>query len=230
MCFLKTKCDILFEDDAILVVNKESGISAIPGRGDAKNDSLLSVLECQSDRKLFVVHRIDRDTSGLIVFAKTTAAHRHLNIQFEKRLVKKTYLALVQGVPTADQTIDAPIYEFGSGRMGIDTRGKKSITEFTVLNRFTTSALLQVKPITGRRHQIRVHLYSIGHPILGDKTYGSPRPVGGVERLMLHAHTIELIHPDKSLIQLEAPLSELWNKIVQNVKGADIKLPIVINE
>jgi tRNA pseudouridine32 synthase/23S rRNA pseudouridine746 synthase len=210
---------VLFEDDAILAVCKESGISAIPGRGDAEADSLLAVLESKYDRKLFVVHRIDRDTSGLIVFAKTAAAHRHLNIQFEKRLVKKAYLALVQGVPSGDQTIDAPVYEFGSGRMGIDTRGKNAITEFSVINRFTSAALLQVKPITGRRHQIRVHLYSIGHPILGDRTYGSSRPVGGVERLMLHAHTIEFVHPDKSLIQLEAPLSEQWNKIVQNVKG-----------
>jgi RluA family pseudouridine synthase len=218
MCSLITKNDILFEDDAILVVNKQSGISAIPGRGDALDDSLLSILESQYDQKLFVVHRIDRDTSGLIVFAKTVAAHRHLNIQFEKRLVKKSYLALVQGVPSGDKTIDAPIYEFGSGRMGVDTRGKNAITEFTVLNRYTSAALLQVKPITGRRHQIRVHLYSIGYPILGDRTYGSPRPVGGVERLMLHAHTIAFTHPDKSLIQLEAPFSEQWIKIVQNVQ------------
>jgi len=218
-CPLTTGYDILFEDDAILVVNKESGISAIPGRGDAEADSLVSVLECQYDRKLFVVHRIDRDTSGLIIFAKTADAHRHLNIQFEKRLVKKSYRALVQGVPSGDQAIDAPIYEFGSGRMGVDSRGKNAITEFTVLNRYTAAALLQVKPITGRRHQIRVHLFSIGHPILGDKTYGSPRPVGAIERLMLHAHTIEFTHPDKSQLQLEAPFSEQWNKIVQNVNG-----------
>jgi RluA family pseudouridine synthase len=220
----------LFEDDAILVVNKESGISAIPGRGDAKDDSLLSILESQYSCKLFVVHRIDRDTSGLIIFAKTAAAHRHLNIQFEKRLVKKSYHALVLGVPSEDQTIDAPIYEFGSGRMGIDTRGKNAITEFTVLYRYTAAALLQVKPLTGRRHQIRVHLYSIGYPILGDKTYGSPRPVGGVERLMLHAHTIEFVHPDKSLIQLETPFSEQWNRIVQNVKDDSINLSIITNK
>lgn len=209
--------DILFEDDEFLVVNKDPGISAIPGRGDAESNSLLSILECQSDRKLFVVHRIDRDTSGLIVFAKTAAAHKHLNIQFEKRLVKKTYLAAVLGVPSVDQTIDAPIYEFGSGRMGVDIRGKKSSTEFTVLKRFPTAALLQVRPVTGRRHQIRVHLYSIGYPILGDKTYGSARPVGGIERLMLHAYTIEFMHPDKSLVQLEAPHSEQWNRIIHNV-------------
>jgi RluA family pseudouridine synthase len=227
---VNTNNNILFEDDSILVVNKESGISVIPGRGDAKNDSLLSVLESQYDRKLFVVHRIDRDTSGLIVFAKTAAAHRHLNIQFENRLVKKTYHALVLGVPSADQIIDSPIYEFGSGRMGIDTRGKNAITEFTVLNRYSATALLQVKPITGRRHQIRVHLYSIGYPILGDKTYGSPRPVGEVERLMLHAYKIEFIHPDKSLLKLEAPHSEQWMKIVQMVKDDSISLPIVMNK
>jgi RluA family pseudouridine synthase len=211
--------DILFEDDAILVVNKDSGISAIPGRGDAETDSLLSLLESQCKRKLFVVHRIDRDTSGLIVFAKTATSHRNLNIQFEKRLVKKAYLALVQGVPSGDQTIDAPIYEFGSGRMGVDIRGKNAVTEFSVLDRYTSTALLHVKPVTGRRHQIRVHLYSIGHPILGDKTYGSPRPVGGALRLMLHAHTIEFMHPDKSLVMLKAPLSEQWNQVVQKVTG-----------
>ena len=216
---MKTRYEILFEDDTILVVNKESGISAIPGRGDAKDESLLSALESHFSRKLFVVHRIDRDTSGLIVFAKTAAAHRHLNIQFEKRLVKKTYHALVQGVPSEDQTIDAPIHEFGSGRMGVDQRGKNAVTEFSVLDRYASAALLQVKPVTGRRHQIRVHLYSIGHPIFGDKTYGSPRPVGGVERLMLHAYTIEFIHPDTSLVQLTAPFSEQWNRIVAQMKG-----------
>ncbi|NLD92365.1 MAG: RluA family pseudouridine synthase [Fibrobacter sp.] len=214
---MSSRYDIVYEDDVILVVNKESGFSAIPGRGDAKADSLLQALESQFERKFFVVHRIDRDTSGLIIFAKTPAAHKHLNIQFEKRLVKKTYLALVMGVPLVDQTIDAPIYEFGSGRMGVDTRGKNAMTEITVLNRFKSTALLMVKPITGRRHQIRVHLYSIGHPIMGDKTYGSSRPVGGVERLMLHAHTIEFTHPDKSRVQLEAPLSEQWRDIVQYV-------------
>lgn len=209
---------ILYEDESFVVINKDSGISAIPGRGEDPSLSLLQIAEGKLSQKLFVVHRIDKDTSGVIIFAKDAASHRYMNTLFEKRLVEKQYKAVVLGVPQKDDTIDAPIFEFGSGRMGVSERGKPSQTKYHVEEKMNNSALLDVHPFTGRRHQIRVHLYSIGFPILGDRMYGSPRPVGCVERLMLHACRISFMHPDKTVRTITAPFSEQWNLICENLK------------
>jgi len=209
---------IIYEDEILIAINKDSGIPVIPGRGENSSDSLLQITEQSLSKKLYVVHRIDKDTSGVIMFAKDAQTHRYLNILFEKRDVEKHYLAVVNGIPENGFVIDAPVFEFGSGRMGIDKRGKPSKTRFEIEEKMINAAQLDVCPSSGRRHQIRVHLYSIGFPILGDRIYGYPRPVGGIDRLMLHAKKVCFLHPDGNMCTITAPVSEQWSDIVSKLK------------
>jgi RluA family pseudouridine synthase len=179
--------EILYEDDGLLAVSKASGDLVIPGRG-TEGPSLVERLSERLGGKLFVVHRLDRGASGLVLFARDRQSHRILSGLFEGRRVRKTYWAVVEGeVEQRDGLVDRPIRAFGSGRMGMDGRGKPSETRFRVLERYSRASWLEVNPLTGRRHQIRVHLFAVGHPILGDTRYGSGFPVGGAPRLMLHA-------------------------------------------
>lgn len=208
---------ILYEDDSLIVVNKNSGTPVIPGRGIKDSEVLCRYIEEIRKCKIFIVHRLDRETSGVIVFAKTPDAHRDLCLQFENRKTKKVYLAVVLGKITGSGTIDKPVYEFGSGRMGIDTRGKESQTDYIVKEDFSGASLLEVSPLTGRRHQIRVHLYSIGHPVLGDRLYGDPRPVGNVQRLMLHAYRLTLTIKNGIEKTFCAPTDDLWEQIMQSI-------------
>ena len=181
---------ILFEDETALAVAKPAGRPTIPGRGDI-GEPVSAELARRAGRPLFVVHRLDLDASGVLLFAKTAEAHRRLSLDFEARRVRKTYLALVQGAVGADGAVDRPLRAFGSGRMGTAADGKPSLTRYAVRKAGRGCTLLAAEPVTGRRHQIRVHLYSLGHPILGDRLYGEPRPVGGAPRLMLHALSLE---------------------------------------
>jgi RluA family pseudouridine synthase len=204
---LATICP-LYEDDDILAVDKPEGLAAIPER-HARGGSLFELLSAERREKLYIVHRIDKETSGLILFARNPAAHRRINQQFETRAVEKTYLALVQGLIAADGVIDLPLRQFGSGRVAVDPeRGKPSTTEFRVVERFRSHTLVEARPRTGRRHQIRVHLYSLGHPIAGDPLYGDQAGRQGFSRLMLHAWRLSLILPSERLLRLEAPIPE----------------------
>ncbi|MDE2038638.1 MAG: RNA pseudouridine synthase [Elusimicrobia bacterium] len=182
---------IVFEDGEIVACDKPAGQPSIPARG-ALPPALSSALERALGRKLFVVHRLDRDASGLIVFAKTAAAHARLCAAFAGRKASKSYLALVEGTVSAEGRVDSCLRQFGSGRMGIDERGKPSLTLYRPRRGGRGCSLLRASPVTGRRHQLRVHFWSIGHPILGDRLYGRPRPVGGAPRLMLHACSLSL--------------------------------------
>ena len=205
---------VLYEDERLVAVAKPAGQLMIPGRGPGPGEPLNLELERALGRKVFVVHRLDREASGLCVFAKDAEAHRALCLQFEKRSVRKTYLALVLGEVAQGGTIDGPLKPFGSGRMGVGPAGKASVTRYAVRERLKGSTLLAVEPLTGRRHQIRVHLYSIGHPILGDPLYGKDRPVGGAERLMLHAYELELDSPGGSRLSLRAEPPEDFQRIL----------------
>ena len=157
--------------------------------------------------RLFPVHRLDKDVSGVILFAKTAEAHRYLNGEFEKRRVRKTYLAVCHGVIEKNRgVINAPIREFGSGRMGVDReRGKPAATEFRVVDRRGRFSVVHAYPLTGRRHQIRVHLYSIGHPVVGDRKYGDPGLQKAFPRLILHALSIEFTPPSGGRLTIESP-------------------------
>ena len=184
---------VLLETREIFAVEKAAGRPTIPGRGDI-GEPVSAELERRLGRKLFVVHRLDLDASGLLVLAKTAEAHKRLSAAFEGREARKTYLALVDGRPGESGEIDRPLRQFGSGRWGVAKpgEGKPSVTAWRRLSEGTGCALLEARPLTGRRHQLRVHLYSIGHAILGDRLYGESRPVGGAPRLMLHALALEL--------------------------------------
>jgi RluA family pseudouridine synthase len=198
---------VLFENDDVVVVDKPAGLAAIPTR-DGQEASLLELLQAERGERLYVVHRIDKGTSGVIVFARNAETHRWLNRQFETRCIEKTYLALVHGVVAPDTgTIDKPLRQFGSGRVAVDPeRGKPSVTEFRVIERFPSYTLIQAHPRTGRRHQIRVHLYHLGHPIVGDPLYGDGMAQKEPPRLMLHALKMTFQSPSGQSVTIDAPV------------------------
>jgi len=194
---------IVFEDERLVAVDKPAGRPTIPGRGEI-GEPVSAELERRLGRRVYVVHRLDREASGLLVLAKDAATHRLLCAEFEGRRARKSYLAAVAGALTGEGTIDAPLKEFGSGRVAPAPDGKPSLTRWRVLRGLRGAALLEVRPETGRKHQIRAHLASIGHPILGDPRYGPPpRPIGGAARLLLHARTLRL--EAGRVYELEAP-------------------------
>lgn len=185
--------EILLRTEAFVALGKPVGIATIAER-DLAAPCLRSELERELGEKVYVVHRLDKEVSGVVLFARHAEAHRELSMAFERREVKKAYLALVHGRPAWDSLVaDQPIFAFGSGRMGVDARrGKASTTELRVLRRGEAHALVEAQPITGRRHQIRVHLYAAGHAIAGDLRYGERELQARYPRLMLHAHRLEL--------------------------------------
>ena len=169
---------IVFEDDDFIALNKPSGLLSIPDR-EGKEPSLKSLLQ-EKYGHIFTVHRLDKDTSGLIVFAKNETAHRHLSIQFEERLTEKIYVGLVLGSPTNQSgTINLSLAEntVTRGTMIIHRRGKESITDYEVLENFGSYSWMQFRIHTGRTHQIRVHMKDMGHPIVCDDLYGDGKPL-----------------------------------------------------
>ena len=169
------KPDILFEDESIVIVSKPAGMLTIPDRFDKDFPNIRTFLINQYD-EIFTVHRLDRDTSGVLVFAKNAEAHKHLSMQFEHQQVQKTYLAIVRGIISKDdQDIDIPLIADTrkKGLMRPSARGKESFTSVHVAQRFRMASLLECKPKTGRLHQIRVHLSAIGYPLLVDPDYGN---------------------------------------------------------
>ena len=206
---------VIFEDDDIAAVDKPENLASIPTRA-AGETSVLSLLALRYPHKLFVVHRLDKEVSGVMLFAKNARAHKSLNAQFFNRSVKKTYLLVAHGVIAEDGgVIDKPVRQFGSGRMGVDeAKGKQSITEFSVLNRSGNFSFVRAVPRTGRRHQIRVHFYSIGHPIAGDPRYGNAGSREAFPRLMLHAASITFAFPSGGIKTVESPLPESFTKVL----------------
>jgi RluA family pseudouridine synthase len=179
---------VVYEDERLIAVAKPAGQAMAAGGGVEAADTLQAAVAAHIGSKAYIVHRLDRETSGVVVFAKTADAHRELSRQFEARQVTKRYLALVEGpMEGRNGELTQPLREFGSGRVGVDATGREAITRWELRERLPAAALLDVEPTTGRRHQIRVHLYAAGHPVLGDTRYGEVRPVGGAPRLMLQA-------------------------------------------
>jgi RluA family pseudouridine synthase len=184
---------VLFENEDIIAVDKPEKLASIPERNREKI-SLLKILNDNFQRKFYVVHRLDKQVSGVIIFAKNPETHRHLNLQFEQRKVHKTYTALVHGSIEANSgVVEAPLRRFGSGRMGEDqTRGKPCRTEFSAVARMPGYTLVRINPLTGRKHQIRAHFFSIGHPVVGDTLYGDKSLQKAFPRLVLHALNLRL--------------------------------------
>jgi len=206
---------ILFEDDDILAVDKPEGL--VSNSRDLES-GLLTRAQGERPGRLFIVHRLDKEVSGLLVFAKNAASHRLLNDSFSRGEVRKTYLAMVLGAVAEERgVVDKPLREFGSGRMGVDAaRGKPSRTEWEVAERLRETTLLRVRPLTGRRHQIRVHFYSLGHPVAGDLKYGDRVAQRAFPRLMLHALDITFPAPGGSGgLRIESPLPASFRSVLE---------------
>jgi len=195
---------VLYNDADCVAVMKPAGVAAIP---EARDDvsCLSALLSSQLGMPIMPVHRLDKEVSGVMLYALHPEAHRFLNHAFEQREVHKTYQALVHGIITEDQgVVTRPIREFGSGRMGVDDiKGKPSETRFSVLKRYDRFTLVELYPQTGRRHQLRVHLYSIVHPIVGDTRYGEKALQQGYPRLMLTSTGIDLALPSGKRLKIE---------------------------
>ena len=210
------KIEILFEDEDLIAINKASQMLVIPDRWDPDKPSLISILKDRfPNEKIYVVHRLDKDTSGVILFARTAAAHKNLNQQLENRQTEKIYFAVVKGEVKEDGVVDLAIdTDRGKkGRVMIHKKGKESITEYQIIERFKGFTYLKIIPKTGRTHQIRIHLQAIGHPLAVDPLYGDSAPIflsnlkrnyrfkldqeerPLIDRLTLHAGGIHFAHP-----------------------------------
>jgi len=200
---------IIHQDSAILVINKPAGLLSLPDGHNVKIPHVRSILEKKYGR-LWIVHRLDRETSGVMVLARNENSHRRLNQQFENRQVSKVYHAIVEGDPGWNEiTANFPL-RINVGRRKrtaiVRKQGKPATTHFRVLERFDECALLEAKPETGRRHQIRAHLYHLDFPILSDTLYGSGEISPLIERLALHAYKLSIQNPKNGKqMDFEAP-------------------------
>lgn len=187
---------ILHEDAAIIVIDKPAGLLSVPGKLAGRQDCLITRLQAVCWNAL-VVHRLDCDTSGVIIFARTKQAQGFLGQEFEKRRAQKTYVARVQGRMSGQSGhIDLPLASDWAyrPRQKVDPDGKPAQTDWQVIDRSATETRVRLTPYTGRSHQLRVHMLSLGHPILGDQIY-APDTTRSHLRLMLHAETLSLHHP-----------------------------------
>lgn len=202
---------ILHLDEQILVLDKPVGMLSVPGIGPEKRDCL-ALRAATAYPGARIVHRLDRDTSGVILLARDADTHRELSRQFHDREVTKTYVAVVAGVLQADSgVIDQPMRKdmdpAQAPRQVIDpAEGRPAVTQWWVQERLADRTRLLLKPITGRSHQLRLHLKHIGHPILGDDLYAPAAMVARANRLMLHAQSLMIVHPHTSrMLTIEAP-------------------------
>ena len=221
--------DVIYEDDDMLVINKEKGIVVHPGNGNPDGTLANAVMaRCKGGLSGIggkirpgIVHRIDKDTSGLVIIAKNDKAHINLSNQIQKRKVKKTYIALVRGVIKENEaTINMPIGRSTKDRkkMAVSKNGKEAITNFKVLKRFTGYTLLEVNIETGRTHQIRVHMAEIGYPVVGDAVYSNGKNEFGIEGQMLHAYKLEFMHPiTNKHMELTVPLPQYFEEILKKL-------------
>ncbi|MBB2496403.1 23S rRNA pseudouridine(955/2504/2580) synthase RluC [Aquipseudomonas ullengensis] len=219
---------IVFEDKALIVLNKPAGI-AVHGGSGLNYGVIEAFRQLRPDCKdIELVHRIDRDTSGLLMIAKKRSMLRHLHEALRGDGVDKRYMALVRGNwPTSKKRISAPLLKSnlrsGERMVEVNPEGKEALTEFRVLRRFGEFAtLIEASPITGRTHQIRVHAMHAGHSIAGDSKYGDDdfsremRDLGG-KRLFLHAYALKITLPDGQVLQVEAPVDEMWARTLERL-------------
>ena len=226
--------ELIYEDDDIIVVNKPKGLVVHPANGNMDGTLVNAIMAvCKGSLSGIggkirpgIVHRLDKDTSGLLIVAKNDLAHINISNQIKNRKVKKIYIALVRGIVTENEaTINMPIGRSLKDRKKMSVRkdGKEAITHFKVLKRYKKYTLLEIKIETGRTHQIRVHMSEIGHPVVGDMVYSNGKNEFGVEGQMLHAKCLDFKHPITGKhMHLEAELPEYFkevlNSLVQEIK------------
>ena len=223
--------DIVYEDDDILVVNKQKGMVVHPGNGNLDGTLVNAVLNhCKGNLSGIggeirpgIVHRLDKDTSGLIVIAKNDKSHINLSKQIQDRKVKKIYTALVRGIiPEDTATIDMPIGRSNTDRkkMAVRKDGKEAITHIKVIKRYEKYTLIRVKIDTGRTHQIRVHMAEIGYPVVGDEVYSNGKNEFNVHGQMLHSTSLDFIHPiTGKQMHFEAPLPKYFEDVLNKLDG-----------
>lgn len=221
--------DIIYEDDDILVVNKQKGMVVHPGNGNLDGTLVNAVLNhCKGNLSGIggeirpgIVHRLDKDTSGLIVIAKNDKAHINLSKQIQDRKVKKIYTALVRGViPEDTATIDMPIARSNTDRkkMAVRKDGKVAITHIKVKKRYEKYTLIRIKIDTGRTHQIRVHMAEIGYPVVGDEVYSNGKNEFNVHGQMLHSTILDFVHPiTGKQMHFEAPLPKYFEDVLNKL-------------
>lgn len=234
----KLKSEIIFENEFFVAVDKPSGLLSVPDR-EGKEISLKYILE-QQYGQIWTVHRLDKDTSGIMVFARDENTHKFLSGLFERREVEKYYLGIVHGNPVQNSgTIDAPIKEHSSRRgfMIVHQKGKPALTDYRVMETFGPYSLMQFNIHTGRTHQIRVHMKHVGHPIVGDPLYGDGQPVllsfikkkynlsksqeeerPLFHRLALHSERLVFTDGRKEKHMLEAPLPKDMKAFLQQLR------------
>ena len=203
-----TPLDILYEDASILVVNKPAGLLTVPGKLEGRQDCLITRLQAARWDAL-TVHRLDCDTSGVIIFARTKQAQGFLGQEFEQRRAQKTYVARLKGRLEPDTgTVDLPVgsdWEYRPRQKVDHQKGRPAVTDWQVISRTDSETRVHLTPHTGRSHQLRVHMLALGHPILGDQIY-APETLADHSRLMLHAETLSLHHPaTKERVSFTAP-------------------------
>jgi len=246
--------EVIYEDQWLVAVNKPAGLIIHPAARD-RADTLVNGLQWYLDQsgsvagllRPGIVHRLDRDTSGVLVSTRDHLSHRRLSISFQDRAIQKTYLAIVEGHPTADSgTIDSPLGRVNNPDSQLVSAAPDAIkpkaaqTEFTVLQRLAGCTLVEARPLTGRLHQIRVHLASIGHPLLGEPFYGpggeirrdregqllveppANPPWPFIPRQALHAHSLAFEHPiTGEPLSIEAPLPDDFKQVLDEAAAPD---------
>jgi len=189
--------DILYLDKHIILLNKPAGLSVLPDGWEEDSNYLVRILE-EEHGKIFIVHRLDKTTSGVMIFARTAEAHRALNMQFDRHEARKIYHAIAIGNPKWDERIAKHPLRVNVGHkhrtMVDDNNGKPSETRFKILKRYPAYVLLEAELMTGRTHQIRVHAYALGYPLLGDVLYSSPE-TNLISHPALHAYSLSFTHP-----------------------------------
>lgn len=222
--------DIVYEDDDIIVVNKKKGMVVHPGSGNKDNTLVNAILaHCKGslsgiggELRPGIVHRIDKDTSGLLIVAKNDNAHINISEQIKNHEVTKIYTALVKGnIVENEATIDMPIgrSKVDRKKMAVTEDGKNAVTHIKVIKRYEKYTLINAKIDTGRTHQIRVHMAEIKHPIIGDEVYSNGKNEFNIQGQMLHSTILEFVHPTtKKKMHLEAPLPQYFEDIINTLE------------
>ena len=225
----KLPLNVIYEDTDIIIINKEKGMVVHPGNGNPDGTLANAIMERCKDSlsgiggeiRPGIVHRIDKDTSGIIIVAKNDKSHIDISNQIKEHKTTKTYIALVRGIVKENEaSIDMPIGRSKKDRkkMAVDKDGKKAVTHFKVLKRYSDCTLLEIVIETGRTHQIRVHLSEIGYPIIGDYTYSNGKNRFNIEGQMLHAYKIKFIHPTtKKEVEFVADLPKYFKEIIEKL-------------
>ena len=222
--------DIVYEDSDVILINKPKGMVVHPAAGHFSGTMVNALLYHCKDlsgingvMRPGIVHRIDRDTTGIVIACKNDAAHNAIAAQLKEHSIHRAYFAIVHGnLPYDEGTVDAPIGRHKTERkkMAVVPDGKPAVTHYRVLERFGQHTFIECRLETGRTHQIRVHMAHIGHPLLGDEVYGSGRSAYRTEGQCLHAYLLGFVHPEtKEYMEFQTPLPEYFEKILKDLRN-----------